>query len=145
MTRIETGAAAAGIGVVAAATVQIGESTLMLVVTAIVVPLAGALWREREKRFAAERALSELTAKLEEGKDETDGLHADASRLRDEVRRVVAEEAWRSGGGEGLFPYHSQRSTNPRRRPSRSPSTGRSRGSARGSGGPSASEAGGRT
>jgi hypothetical protein len=127
--------------VVAAAT-QIGDSTILAILTVVIAPLAGVAWREREKRLTAENECRRLKDKIEEGKDETDGLHADASRLRDEVRRIVAEEAWRSGGGEGLFPYHSRRSTNRRRKPSRSPSTGPSRGSGRGSGGGSGSGTG---
>lgn len=134
----DTGAVA----VLTVAVVQIGENTIGLLVTAIVVPLAGALWREREKRMTAERDRDKYKADLEEIEDETPDLRDEVRMLRREVeavRRRHGEDPHAGPSpprGSELFPYHSRRST-PRRTSSRS--IGRSRGSGRGSGGGSGS------
>lgn len=135
--------------VLAATTVQIGENLIGVLITAIVVPLAGALWREREKRLNAERDRDRYKERVEGIGGDSDGLKADVRLLRQEVAdlrrgRGAAPDAGRSPSrGAELFPYHSRSSRV--RRPTSSRSTGRSRGSGRGSGGSSGSGTGSRT
>lgn len=128
MNRWDTGL----IAVLAAATVQIGEQTIGWLVTALVVPLAGVAWREREKRMAAEAKCERLTEKIEEFKDETPELHDEVRMLRAEVHSIRRDTAYSPSRGAEPFPFPDTRT--PRRRPTSWRSTGRSRRSDAGSG-----------
>jgi hypothetical protein len=128
VTRIETGAIAAALGVVAAATIQVGEGTLGLLLTAVIVPLAGGLWREREKRLTAEAELRELKHDMKEAGDHSASLNMDVRMLRADMDRLRRESGqWRPAD---TAPVPVSR---PRQRPTSSRSGTRSRASARGS------------
>lgn len=132
MTRIETGTIAGLLGVLAATTVQVGEGTLAIIITAVLVPLAGALWREREKRITMEHKCERLSEKLAEFEAETPHLHDEVEALRIEVEGLI-----RGAAREGVhLPSPVIRSTP---RPTSWRSHGRSRPSSRGSGVSSAS------
>jgi hypothetical protein len=128
------------LGLVAATTFQVGEGTIALLVTAVVVPFVTAFWREHKGRVAAESKCERLQERLDDIEDETPDLHDEVRALRAEVH-VITRGAGRLPSSEGeLFP--SRRSN---RRPTPSRSTGRSRGSARGSDDGSGSGTGNRT
>lgn len=133
------------LAVLVVAAAQIGDSTIVAILTLVIVPLAGVAWREREKRMLAERERDKYKDKVEEGKDDVSGLHEDIRSLRQEVRGIVGDADIRRShpAGSELFPYHSRRATV--RRPTSSRSTTRSRDSGRGSGDGSTSETGNRT
>jgi hypothetical protein len=130
VTRIETGAIAAALGVVAAATIQVGEGTLGLILTAVIVPLAGGLWREREKRLTAEAELRELKHDMKEAADHTASVNLDVRMLKEDMDRLRRESGQWVPADTAPVP---SRSPQPRQRPTRSRSGLRSRASARGS------------
>jgi hypothetical protein len=132
VTRIETGAIAAALGVVAAATIQVGEGTLGLLLTAVIVPLAGGLWREREKRLTAEAELRELKHDMKEAADHTSSVNLDVRMLKADMDRLRRESADWSLVGTGMPPYRSPRTRVRPPHPTQSRSGTRSRASARG-------------